>query len=196
MTPNMPESVSFGLLPPPGLGLGSCLGQVLGYQWVRFPHYLAHFCYLLRFKQKNTNCFNLSFFDLIQFFFIKFVLNNYKNYEINKKNKELKTICNGYEQLPATGAKPPPHPPPNGETKITCVVYQLCDLLLSQKVTVQMRNKARGLCFFCPYRICDISYLRYISHMRYIALVIYNAYAIFNFYRTHMRYIAYAILPY
>ena len=83
--------MSFDLVPPLGLGLGSCLGQVLGYQSDGFPHYLAHLCYLLIFKQKNTNSFNLSFFDFIQFFFIKFVLNNYKNYEIKKNNKELKT---------------------------------------------------------------------------------------------------------
>ena len=76
MHPNEPESMHSGLVPPQCLGLclwlgscpclGSCLGFCLGL--VHFAQYIEHSSYLLRLKQQITNCFNISFFDLIQFF--------------------------------------------------------------------------------------------------------------------------------
>ena len=76
MHPNEPESLNFGLVPPPclglcpylGLGLGLCL--VIGYQWFHFEHFLQHLCYVLRIKQQIQNCFNISLFDLIQQFLV------------------------------------------------------------------------------------------------------------------------------
>ena len=83
MHPNEPESMNSGLAPP--LCLGLCLGLV------HFAQYLQHSYYLLRLKQQITNCFNISFFDLIHFFFIKFILTNIKTMKLTKKNI-LKTI--------------------------------------------------------------------------------------------------------